>query len=113
MRELRAGLWHWEAPHPAWSPSEPWHKEVSSYAIVDDDRLLLFDPLAPPSELEELAAERETAVVLTNPWHERDTRSLVERLGVPVYTPLPDSAEDLMRKYGITAEQAGGREAPI
>jgi glyoxylase-like metal-dependent hydrolase (beta-lactamase superfamily II) len=45
--------------------------------------------------------------VLTNPWHERDTQSLVERLGVPVFTPLPDSAEDLMQKYGITAEQAG------
>jgi glyoxylase-like metal-dependent hydrolase (beta-lactamase superfamily II) len=26
---------------------------------------------------------------------------------VPVYTPLPDTAEDLMRMYGITAEQAG------
>src|SRR5918992_5220984 len=45
--------------------------------------------------------------VLTAPWHERDTQSLVERLGVPVYTPLPDTADDLMRKFGITAEQAG------
>jgi glyoxylase-like metal-dependent hydrolase (beta-lactamase superfamily II) len=26
---------------------------------------------------------------------------------VPVYTPLPDTAEDLMRTYGITVEQAG------
>jgi hypothetical protein len=26
---------------------------------------------------------------------------------VPVYTPLPDSAEYLMQTYGITAEQAG------
>lgn len=54
-----------------------------------------------------LAAERETVVVLTAPGHERDTQSLVERLGVPVFTPLPDSAQDLMEKYGITAEQAG------
>ena len=51
--------------------------------------------------------DRETVVVLTAPWHERDTRGLVERLGVPVYTPLPDTAEYLMQKYGITAEQAG------
>jgi hypothetical protein len=28
--------------------------------------------------------------------HERDAQSLVERLGVPVYTPLPDAAQDLM-----------------
>ena len=29
-------------------------------------------------------------VVLTSPWHERDTRSLVERLDAPVFTPPPD-----------------------
>ena len=46
-------------------------------------------------------------IVLTAPWHERDAESLVERLGVPVYTPLPDSAQFLMDTYGITAEQAG------
>jgi glyoxylase-like metal-dependent hydrolase (beta-lactamase superfamily II) len=31
----------------------------------------------------------------------------VERLGVPVYTPLPNTAEYLMQTYGLTAEQAG------
>ncbi len=107
MRELRTGLWHWQAPHPEWRSSEPWDRNVSSYALDDGERLLLFDPLGVPSELVELAAGRETAIVLTAPWHERDSQSLVERLGVPVYTPLPDTAEDLMRMYGITAEQAG------
>ena len=107
MRELRPGLWHWEAAHPDWSPDEPWEQNVSSYAIDDGESLLLFDPIAPPSEIEELAARRKTAVVLTAPWHERDTRNLVERLGVPVHTPLPETAEDLMQKYGVTAEQAG------
>jgi glyoxylase-like metal-dependent hydrolase (beta-lactamase superfamily II) len=80
---------------------------VSSYAIDDGERLLLFDPITPPSEIHDLAAARETVIVLTCPWHERATQSLVERLGVPVYTPLPDTAEDLMRMYGVTAEQAG------
>jgi glyoxylase-like metal-dependent hydrolase (beta-lactamase superfamily II) len=107
VRELRPGLWHWEAPHPEWRPTEPWSENVSSYAIDDGERLLLFDPLSVPSELESRAADRETAIVLTAPWHERDAESLVERLGVPVYTPLPDSAQDLMDMYGITAEQAG------
>jgi hypothetical protein len=107
MREVAPGLWHWQAPHPDWQPSEPWSEDVSSYAIDDGKRLLLFDPLAVPTELGNLAADRETAIVLTAPWHERDAQSLVERLGVPVYTPLPDTAGDLMRKYGITAEQAG------
>jgi glyoxylase-like metal-dependent hydrolase (beta-lactamase superfamily II) len=31
----------------------------------------------------------------------------VQRLGVPVYTARPDSAQFLMDTYGITAEQAG------
>jgi hypothetical protein len=107
VRELRPGLWHWQAPHPDWRPSEPWDQNVSSYAIDDDERLLLFDPLAVPSEIEVLAAKRETAIVLTAPWHERDAQSLVERFGVPVYTPLPDTAQDLMDIYSVTAEQAG------
>jgi len=107
MRELRPGLWHWTGQHPDWRPGEPWDPAVSSYAIDAGERLLLFDPIAPPSEIDELAAERETAIVLTAPWHERDTQSLVERLDVPVFTPLPDTAEYLMQTYGITAEQAG------
>ena len=107
MRELSPGLWHWQAPHPGWRDTEPWDQNVSSYAIADGERLLLFDPLGVPSEIEGLAAERETAIVLTAPWHERDAESLVERLGVPVYTPLPDSAQYLIDTYGITAEQAG------
>jgi glyoxylase-like metal-dependent hydrolase (beta-lactamase superfamily II) len=108
VRELGPGLWHWEAPHPDWEPGEPWQQVVSSYAIDDGERLLLFDPIAPPGELVELATGRETAIVLTAPWHERDTRSLVERLGVPVFAPRPDTQEDLMRMYGVTAEQAAG-----
>lgn len=107
VRELAPGLWHWQAPHPRWEAGEPWGPEVSSYAIDDGERLLLVDPLAPPGELEALAADRETAIVLTCPWHERDTRRLVERLGVPLYTPPPDTAQDLVRKFGITEEEAG------
>jgi glyoxylase-like metal-dependent hydrolase (beta-lactamase superfamily II) len=107
MHELAPGIWHWKAPHPDWEPTEPWDRNVSSYALDDGERLLLFDPLAVPDELVERAADRTTAIVLTAPWHERDAQSLVERLGAPVYTPLPDSAEYLMQTYGITAEQAG------
>jgi len=103
VRELAPGLWHWQSPHPAWEASEPWDETVSSYAVDDGERLLLFDPLAVPDELEELFGERETAIVLTAPWHERDAQSL----GLPVYTPPADTAQDLIDKYGITAEQAG------
>ena len=107
VRELSPGLWHWRAPHPEWEDSEPWGPEVSSYAFDDGERLLLFDPLAVPDELEAGIPERETAIVLTAPWHERDSQRLVERHGLPVHTPPPDTAEELMEQFGITAEQAG------
>jgi glyoxylase-like metal-dependent hydrolase (beta-lactamase superfamily II) len=108
VRELQDGLWHWQAPHPDWTPDERWPQEVSSYAIDDGARVLLVDPLAVPSEILELAADREPVVVLTAPWHERDAQSLVDRLGVPVFVPPPDTADDLVRKYGITLEEAAG-----
>lgn len=71
MRELQKGLWHWEAPHPDWEPSaggpDGWGPDVSCYAIDDGERLLLFDPLALPGELE-----------------------LLERLDAQVFVPPPD-----------------------
>ena len=107
MRELQPGLWHWQAPHPDWRPGERWPQEVSSYAIDDGERLLLFDPLAVPDALLALAREREPVIVLTAPWHERDAQALVERLDAAVFAPPPDTAQDLIDKYGVTAEQAG------
>jgi glyoxylase-like metal-dependent hydrolase (beta-lactamase superfamily II) len=113
MRELQPGLWHWQAPHPDWTPDEPWPQEVSSYAIDDGARLILVDPLAVPSEVLERSADREPMIVLTAPWHERDTQRLVERVGAPVFTPPPDTADDLVHKFGITFEQAAGGSPDI
>jgi hypothetical protein len=84
----------WEARHPEWTTEAGgWGPEVSSYAIDDGERLLLFDPLAVPSEIEERAAGRETAIVLTCTWHRRDALSVAERLGAPVYVPPPDEGD--------------------
>ena len=97
MQELRTGLWWWEAEHPEWSPedadTEDWGPEVSSYAIDDGARLLLIDPTAPPEPVAELAAGREVAIVLTCPWHRRDTRDLIERFGATLYMPPPDNGD--------------------
>jgi hypothetical protein len=38
--------------------------------------------------------------VLTAPRHERDAQSLVERLGVPAHTPLPDSRSTSWTRTG-------------
>jgi glyoxylase-like metal-dependent hydrolase (beta-lactamase superfamily II) len=90
VREVTTGVWHWEAPHPEWRHEDWDYKDVSSYAIDDGDRLLLFDPLAVPAEIEELADQRKTAIVLTSPWHRRDAVDLSERLGAEIYVPPPD-----------------------
>jgi glyoxylase-like metal-dependent hydrolase (beta-lactamase superfamily II) len=97
VREVESGLWWWEAVHPDWTPgdaaTEDWGPEVTSYAIDDGERLLLVDPVAPPSPVDELMANRETAIVLTCPWHERDARGIVERFSATLFAPPPDAGD--------------------
>jgi glyoxylase-like metal-dependent hydrolase (beta-lactamase superfamily II) len=59
------------------------------YAIDDGERLLPFDPIATPDEIVAGADGRELVVVLTSPWHERDTRALVEKHNPPVFVTDP------------------------
>jgi glyoxylase-like metal-dependent hydrolase (beta-lactamase superfamily II) len=98
VEQLREGIWRWEARHPSWSADDGgpdgWGPEVVSFAIDTGERLLLVDPLAVPAEVEELASGRETAVVLTCPWHERDARAVAERLGAPIFVPPPDEGDE-------------------
>jgi glyoxylase-like metal-dependent hydrolase (beta-lactamase superfamily II) len=82
---------------------------------------LLFDPLAVPDEILELAGERETAIVLTSPWHRRDAVELAERLGAQIYVPPPDQPDpdpvpgEVFRaadQLPIGVEAFPGREQP-
>jgi hypothetical protein len=93
VREVRTGVWHWEARHPEWNERQWWGPLVSSYAIGDGARLVLFDPLAPPAEIDKLAEERETAIVLTCPWHRREAEALASRYGATLYVPPPDEGD--------------------
>jgi glyoxylase-like metal-dependent hydrolase (beta-lactamase superfamily II) len=97
VEQLRDGIWRWEARHPSWTEDDGgpdgWGPDVVSYAIDAGERLLLIDPLAVPAEVEELASGRETAILLTCPWHERDARAVGRRLGAPIYVPPPDEGE--------------------
>ena len=103
MRELRPGVWHWQAPHPDWTADSPWTQEVSSYAIELGHDFVLFDPLAVPPEL----LRRATAVVLTAPYHERDARAL----GLPVHTPPADTWQDWVEKFGVDPDEVRGMES--
>jgi glyoxylase-like metal-dependent hydrolase (beta-lactamase superfamily II) len=129
MREVVPGVWHWEAPHPEWAGPEnealrrrlaPETRNeaargiVSSFAVDDGERLVLFDPLAVPREVEGLAAAREAVVVLTCPWHERDAQRLVERLGAPVFTPRPDEGSPDLAWLGSDAQlYSAGDRLPV
>ena len=93
MQEIRPGVWHWEARHPDWTEAADWGPNVSSYAVDDGQRLLFFDPLGVPAELEALAADREVAIVLTCPGTRRDALVLAERLGAPIHVPPPDEGD--------------------
>jgi glyoxylase-like metal-dependent hydrolase (beta-lactamase superfamily II) len=93
MRDLAPGVWDWQTRHPEWEEGAPWGPTVSSHAIELDEGLVLFDPLGVPDELREKAV----AVVLTAPWHERDTRDL----GLPVYAPRPESREELIVTFDV------------
>ena len=93
MDEIRRGLWHWSAPHPAWNDRQSWQQRVSSYAYDDGERLLLFDPLDVPDELRELATRRAAHIVLTCPWHRRDAVPLASELGAQIHVPPPDGPD--------------------
>jgi hypothetical protein len=93
VHEVRPGVFHWETQHPEWNERQWWGPLVSSYAIDDGSRLVLFDPLSPPAEIEGLARMRETAIVLTCPWHRRDAETLAGRYGAALYVPPPDDGD--------------------
>ncbi len=90
MLETRPGVYFWQAPHPDWKPGSSWDELVTSYAIEDDQRLLVVDPLAPPAELHELTAGRTVTIVVTCGWHRRDADALAAQLGAELYVPVPD-----------------------
>src|SRR3954463_16015368 len=98
MREVRPGVWHWQAPHPDWGEEEWWPQPVSSYPIGLGDDFVLFDPLSVPDALR----ERATAVVLTAPYHERDARGL----GLPIHTPPADRSTRRRQTLGRTGSRS-------
>jgi hypothetical protein len=125
VRELQTGLWHWEARHPDWTPeqgwtpkqvgSAGWGPEVSSYAIDDAERLLLFDPLALPSEINELAAGRETTIVLTRAPDARRADGPSGPRARALLTPEPGSrAAELLWKPAVAVRgRLAGRERGV
>jgi hypothetical protein len=75
VEQIAPHLWWWTAHHPDWK------QEVSSYALADDDALVLFDPLVEDwDELEELVERHgPPAILISVYWHTRSSREILER----------------------------------
>jgi hypothetical protein len=84
IAELADGLWRWTARHPDWHPGA-FGAEVASFALRDDEGLVLVDPLLPEGDgadavlgvLDE--APGAVTIVITIPYHVRSAAQLAER----------------------------------
>ena len=96
VHELAPGLWYWLAPHPEWEPTENWPEEVLCVYLESSDGIALIDPLLPRGEEVEFwraldadvsRSGRPVRVLLTAPWHVRDTSAFVDRYAASVWAP--------------------------
>jgi glyoxylase-like metal-dependent hydrolase (beta-lactamase superfamily II) len=125
IRELEPHLWWWTAPHPDWGPDDfvdgrGWGRDVSSYALVEDGSLVLFDPLVPAgdeatfwSALDgDVEDHGPPAIVLTVFWHARSAQEILDRYeGATLWAHEP-AAEAIGERARFTKAFAGGDALP-
>ena len=96
VHEIAPGFYYWMAPHPAWEPTENWPEEVLCVYFEAADGIVLIDPLLPRGEeaafcqsLDEDVKRlgQPVRVLLTAPWHARDTSVIVDRYNASVWAP--------------------------
>jgi hypothetical protein len=83
IEQLAPHLWWWRTGHP---DGQGWARDVSSYALVESDDLVLFDPLVPADdEASFLAAlDRDVSehgppkILVTVFWHARSSREIFD-----------------------------------
>jgi glyoxylase-like metal-dependent hydrolase (beta-lactamase superfamily II) len=130
VEEIAPRLWWWTAPHPEWKPEsfkdgQGWEREVSCYALVEEDALVLFDPLVPAAEEERFweALDRDVdahgppSVLVTVFWHARSAGEILARYdGASVWAHAA-SADEVRERVPVTEtfrdgdRLAGGVEA--
>jgi glyoxylase-like metal-dependent hydrolase (beta-lactamase superfamily II) len=109
VEQIAPDLWRWTATHPEWTAEEGgpdgWDPEVSSFALVQDDTLVLIDPLVPPDDEErfwralddDVAQHGPPHILLTVFWHARSTQTIADRYpGAQVWAPA--AAEEQARE---------------
>ena len=91
LRDVAPGLWLWQVAYPDWRPGLGWGPVVNSTCVESGGEVVLLDPLAPPSDAEEiwarLDAQPPTVVVVHKPDHVRDVDLFVGRYGARAFGP--------------------------
>jgi glyoxylase-like metal-dependent hydrolase (beta-lactamase superfamily II) len=109
--ELRPGLRTWTAHH------EEWGQEVRGFAIVEDERLILVDPLLVGGQWDDLAATRggrALDVLATIHYHVRSAAEVRERHPDATVWGFEGDREEIAertpvdRTFGIAEELPGG-----
>jgi glyoxylase-like metal-dependent hydrolase (beta-lactamase superfamily II) len=106
VEQIKPRLWRWTATHPDWTSEEGgpngWDAEVSCFALVEDDALVLIDPLVPADDEnrfwraldDDVARHGPPQVLLTVFWHTRSAQAILDRYeGARAYAPAAAAAE--------------------
>jgi glyoxylase-like metal-dependent hydrolase (beta-lactamase superfamily II) len=125
LEQIAPQLWWWTAPHPEWKPNadkdgKGWGELVSSYALVEDDALVLFDPLVPTEGEDELwkALDGDVehhgppAILITVDWHARSAQQILDRYeGASLWVHKP-AARRFVKRAQVTNTFGDGDELP-
>ena len=135
LQQIAPHLWWWTAPHPDWGPDDfvdgqGWERVVSCYALVEDDSLVLFDPLVPAGEEDafwsaldgDVEHHGPPSILITVYWHARSSAEILERYeGATLWAHEP-SAEEVGKRVPVTQHvprrgcapgpRRGDRDAP-
>jgi glyoxylase-like metal-dependent hydrolase (beta-lactamase superfamily II) len=125
IEQIAPHLWWWTAKHPDWGPDdfkdgEGWQELVSSYALVEDDSLVLFDPLVPAGDEGAFwaALDRDVehhgppAILITVYWHARSSREILDRYeGASLWAHEP-SAGEVAKRVPVSSTFTGGDVLP-
>jgi hypothetical protein len=87
MEQLAPGIHRFTMRHPEWHPGE-WGAQVASFAVTDNGRTFLVDPLVARddgwSELDDVVTG-DVAVLITIPYHVRSAEACARRYGATIW----------------------------
>lgn len=104
---IAEGLWRWTARHPNWENwpgCEHQTREVGCVYYEAGDATVLFDPMVPAGEEDELFRHLDAdvrrrglpvVILLTAEWHRRSADELAERYEARIGGVLPEGVEEI------------------